>query len=242
MRYRKADPDEAAAVEFAEVVFNAAVNERNALPQEEKGALNIGRAKAADDYDAHEVYDGRSERYKATQDKVHAAYEALMDAKKSYFRLNVFGMARYCGLMEELGILFEDDPPHPPFPKPGDYGVTWDEVEAVEYPEDYPETTFTDGQLVTVMKFRDEVNRVLMWHGRTDTPGIPDHKFSTNDGWIVLPAEADAAVRIWQQFVAENGEDTAVNLVTNRVGDMAYWLKWITYLSGAVRHDGFVVR
>lgn len=243
MRYRKADPDEAAAVEFAQMVFTAACNERDALPDGEKGRFNAERAKALGDWDAHEAYDGRSERYRDAQDKVHAAYGSLRDAEKSYFRLNISGMSRYMDLMQKIGMAFEDPTfDSCQFPRPEEYGTDSEHGWALGAPEDYPDVTFTDEQALAATRYRGAVDKHLAWHG-AEQPGIPLHKFSSNDGWLVLPAEADAAVRIWQQFVADQGEEAAANMVTNAVGDdgMDYWLKWISYLAGTVRHDGFEV-
>ena len=236
MRWRKADPDEKEAVAAVREVFHAAVTERDSLPREESGRLRPG----AEDWDAHDSHDGRTERYAKAQDKVHAAYREMGDAEKSYFRLNGFGMGSYVSLMERIGMVFDDDP-HPPFPEAEDFGTTWEDHSALEYPEDYPDVAWTDSRLVAATKLREALNAVLDFHGKTDTPGIPARKFSSNDGWHVLPAEAEAAVRLWQQFVAGNGEEKALTIVAEHVGDTSYWLKWITYLAGSVRHDGFEV-
>ena len=244
MRYRKADPDEAAAVEFARMIFEAAAGDRNALPDAEKGRFNLERAKALGDWESHEVYDGRTARFIEAQDKVHAAYQAMRDAEKSYFRLNVTGMSKVCDLMAKAGMAF-DDPTFPDFPEAGEFGITRDQGWAAMDPEEYPEeyAAMADSERVAGAKFAARWAEVIAWHG-AEQPGIPLHKFDSNDGWHVLPAEADAAVRIWRQFVADNGEETAANLVSNTLyeGAMdALWAQWLTYLAGAVRHDGFEV-
>ena len=242
MHWRKADDDEVLAVAAATEQFNAAVQTRNELPESEKGTYNPEKAKALGDPAADEAYDGRSPRYIAAQDQVHATYQAVHDAERSYFRLNMWGMGLYCDLMEQVGMVFEDDP-HPAWPKAGDFGITDDEASAIEYPEDYPDITWTDERLVSALKYKDAQTAVLDFHGKTDTPGIPAHKFSSNDGWHVLPVEAEAAVRIWLKFVEDNGEDAARNLIENGSGGRGYdrWLSWINYLAGAAKHDGFEV-
>ena len=240
MRWRKADPSEVAAVAAANAVFDQAAAARDALPKSAAGVINAERARETGDWESHEAYDGRTPEYCLAQDTVHAAYEAFLDARSSYFRLNVWGMSRYAPLMEGIGMIFEDDP-CPPFPEPADYGTTWDDAEALKYREDYPDRVFTDSEMVVILKFRAEVDRVLDFHGRADTPGIPAHKFSTNDGWHVLPAECRAAVRIWQDWVRERGETEALAVVAEHVGDTSYWLKWIAYIAGAATHDGFEV-
>lgn len=238
MRWRKVDPRETETVAELRELFYAAIRERDQLPREEHGALRGGSA----DFDAHESYEGRTDRYINAQDKVEAASREMGAAERSYFRLNIFGMGRWRGLMETLGMAFEDDP-HPPFPKTEDCDTNWDDVEAVGYPEDHSGYEWTDERLRAALKYREAVNAVLAFHGKADTPGIPLHKFGTNDGWIVLPVECEAAVRTWRDFVAKESEDSAVNFVRNTIGqDRAdYWLQWIAYLAGAARHGGFEV-
>ena len=243
MRYRKADPDEAAAVKFASDIFYSACAKRDELPKSEKGVLNFERAKSEGiDWDSHEAYDGRSDRYRAAQDKVHEAMAEMRDAEKSYFRLNGFGMSRYCDLMDHVGMMFTDPSECPEWPKPDGYGTSYDDLEALESPEYYPDKQWNDEALRAAVAFTQAQDEVLSWHG-AEIPGIPAHKFSSNDGWIVLPAECEAAVRIWRQFVAGEGEEKTAAVVAEYLGDggMDYWLKWIAYLAGAVRHEGFEV-
>lgn len=243
MRWREADPDEAATVAEAQKIFNAACGKRDALPRSERGVPNWERAKREGiDPTSEDAYDGMSPRYRAAADQVHAAYAAMRDAEKSYFRLNIGGMGRYARLMERLGMAFEDDP-HPPFPDAGECGTTWDDVYAAESPEDYPGYKWTDSRLVAALKLKEASDAVLAFHGRTGTPGIPLHKIAgSNDGWHVLPAEAEAAVRIWRKFIEDEGEEKALAVVRDHLGDdVSYWLKWIEYLAGSVRRGGFEV-
>jgi hypothetical protein len=254
MRWRKKDEAEASAVAAAADQFHAACRDRDALPEDEKGQFNMQRAKELGDWDSHEVFDGRSDRYRAAQDRVHALFEAMRDAEQSYFRLNVSGMSWACNVMDRFGMAFEDPSERPEWPKPEEYGTDYDAISALEYPEDYPDYTWTDEALRAACQFKAEQDKILSWHG-IEVPGIPFHKFSTNDGWIVLPAEAEAAVRIWKQAYDEMGEDAARAVVAG-TGDRtdsaeptqeradAYWslwLRWVAYLAGSVRHDGFEV-
>lgn len=236
MRWRTVDPSEKDAVAMLREAFYAACAERNKLPREERGLYRPGSA----DPEAHESWEGRSGRYIRAQDAVTAAEREMGDAQKSYFRLNIFGMGRYRSLMERLGMAFEDEP-HPPFPKIEDHGTTREDVEASEYPEDYPAHEWTDGRLRAALGYREAVSAVLAFHGKADTPGIPLHKFGSNDGWHVLPVEAEAAVLIWRKFVADEGEGKALAFVAEHVNGTGYWLEWIDYLAGAARHDGFEV-
>jgi hypothetical protein len=243
MRLRRADADEAAAVAAAQTIFNATCAARDALPKSERGVPNLERAKREGiDPTSEDAYDGMSPRYRAAADQVHAAYAAMRDAERSYFRLNMFGMGRYCDLMSRIGMTFDDPSDRPDWPEPEDYGTTYDEIEQVENREDYPDVMFADEQLRRIAAYRDARDRLLSWHG-VEVPGIPDHKFSSNDGWIVLPAECEAAVRIWRQFVSDEGDEEAAVIIAGVLGDkgMDYWLKWIAYLASAVNHGGFEV-
>jgi hypothetical protein len=243
MRWRTRDPDEAEAVNALRADFYAACNARDALPRSEAGVLVRARVAAGASLDSDDAYEGRTPRWVAAQDQVRAARDAVREAERSYFRLNGLGMGRWCDLMERLGMAFEDDP-HPPFPDAGDFGTDWDDVEAADYPEDHEGYQWTDERLRAALKYREAVNAVLAFHGKADTPGIPLHKFSSNDGWIVLPVECEAAVRTWRELVASEGDEAVVNLVGNVLGEgnMDYWLEWIAYLAGAARRDGFMVR
>jgi hypothetical protein len=210
MKWKTSDPAEAEAVSELRAVFRAACDARDKLT---RGTGQHDRA----------------------QDRVLAALKEMNAAEKSYFRLNVWGMARFCSLMERMGMAFEDDP-HPEWPEAKDYGTTWDDVDAAKYPEDYPGYEWTGERLRAARACIEAGDKVLSWHGRADTPGIPLHKFSTNDGWHVLPAECEAAVRAWREHAEGNAGAAAV------IGkDMDRWLEWTGYLAGAARHGGFIV-
>jgi len=235
---------EAEAVAALREVVNAAVAVRDQLPREEGGRLNPDRAREVG-YDAHEAYEGRTERYRHAQDQVMAALAEEAKAERSYFRLNVWGMGLFRDLMFNLGMAFEDEP-HPEWPEVEDYGITYDDVRAVRYPEDYPDEVkaLTTEDREKVDAFLAAQREVLSWHGKTDTPGIPLHKFGSNDGWLVVPAECEAAVKAWESYVADCGEAAAHAAISSRLGGRPVdrWLAWIEYLRGAARHGGFEVR
>jgi hypothetical protein len=242
MYWRKIDPSEAQAVEAAREVWNQALKVRDALPEDEKGTFNRAKADAEfdGDWDAHGAYDGRTDRYIAAQDAVMAASRAQDEAEQSYFRLNIFGMSAWADLMYELGMIF-DDGEHPAWPKAEDFGITDEDVEAVEYPEFFTTPpALTDAQRTAAQKYLTELDRILAWHGK-ETPGIPAHKFGSNDGWIVLPAECQAALAIYVAKLEEIGQDAMRNLVENKIGRPGRWAQWLAYLNGAITHDGFEV-
>lgn len=215
MYWLQKSESEAAAVIEAREVLSEAADARDALP--------VG-----------------GEAHAAAQGVVDAAYAALRQTEVSYFRLNIFGMGRMCGLMERLGMGFWDEP-HPDFPDAETYGVTWDDVDAVENPEFYPDTVLSPVTLEKVSDFQEERNRVLSWHGKADVPGIPLHKFGSNDGWIVLPVEAKAAADIWRKYVKEHGEQAANAVVESTGMSLDRWGEWIAYLDGSAVRGGFEV-
>lgn len=241
MHWRRVDEAEKAAVAEFRVLFTAACDARKALPPEEAGRFNRAKAEELGDWDANEAYDGRTARFGAAQDQIEAASEAMRLAEKSYFRLNISGMSRFVQLMGDLGMAFEDMP-KPAWPKAEDFDLTDEQSWAFEDPEEYPEVKLTDEQRAAAEKLRAEKIRVLSFHGMADTPGIPFHKFSTNDGWIVLPAECRAAASIWARYCDEQGgEDKALVSIEGRVWRTSFWLEWIAFLAGAAKHDGFEV-
>ena len=149
------------------------------------------------------------------------------DGDEFYFRLNIFGMSRYRSYMTERGMVF-DAPEHPPFPEVEAYAVTHDDVERVECPEYFQDDAPPGAETTEkVRRYLAALDDVLAWHG-PEIPGIPVHKFGSNDGWIVLPAECAAAVSAARQYPPPEG-----------AGD--YWDEWIDYLDRASRADGFEV-
>ena len=164
----------------------------------------------------------------------------IPQGEDGYFRLNIHGMARYRDLMAEFGMAFDDAPP-PAWPRPGDYGIADEDAWAIDDPDNYADRlkNMSPETFAKATEYQTAQTQVLMWHAK-ETPGIPLHKFSTNDGWIVLPVECEAAVKAWQAYCLQYGESVALK----RVGDpewQDYWKQWIAYLADAAKHNGFVV-
>jgi hypothetical protein len=253
MSYLRKPEGEAERVTVASAAFEAAVAVRNALPKDEAGALNFERAKSAGkSFDDDSNFDGRSERYQAAQDAVHAAYGAMRDAEGSYFRLNIFGMGEYARLMETFGMVFEAGP-YPEWPHPGPYGTTDEIVEQVRYPE-YSEgkPPLSDEDAANARRYIAAHESVLAWHPEEslldEDSAIPAHKFSTNDGWIVTPAECRAAVKMWREACELAGageEEIGRKVLTGAMDENGmggdYWMKWVAWIEGAIEHDGFCV-
>lgn len=243
MHWKQKDASEVAAVEAARKEFDAAVAERNELPKEEAGSFNAEKAKETGDWEAHEVYDGRTERFRQAQDRVHAAYEAMGQAEVSYFRLNIFGMSKWRQAMSTLGMAFEAGEV-PQYPEPERYGLSGDELDEFLYGDEdnNPAAVSTLNALKRkgAEKWTAERDRVLAWHG-PDTPGIPLHKFGSNDGWLVLPAECQAALEVYQGQLEKLGEEGLHAMLDALEINRGYWGQWVAYLNGAISHGGFEV-
>lgn len=222
---------EKAQLATAEQDFREACAARDALPKAEIGRFDAELANKTGDWDSHEVYPGRSQRYIKAQDKVSAAYERLSDADVRYFRLNIFGMERYRDFMLQLGMVVTDYE-HGPWPEKPD-GLTWDEIEAAEDPalhEDTESALPVKAEAVEYVKAREAYLRQ-----HPEPPfGLAIHKFGSNDGWHVTPEEIEAALESYRQHSAEE--------VKAIIGDgLDYWCKWINYLERARLRGGFKV-
>ena len=246
MHWRNVPESEVIAVNEAREVWNQAINARDALPHEEKGVPDRDWLEDNDmNWDDPRAWIERSDRYHAAQAKVSRASSIIDSLERSYFRFNIWGMSMVRQIMYTSGMAFEDDP-HPPFPRPEDCGITWDMYHAVEYPDDtnYEEAriAMTPGQHEQAKRMKAEHDAVLMSHIQ-EVPGIPLHKFGSNDGWIIVPAECDAAVWLWKAYLTNTGEDAARNFVEESFGGRGYgrWLEWVEFIRLASQHGGFEV-
>lgn len=149
-----------------------------------------------------------------------------LDGDEDYFRLNMWGMGLFTDFMTERSMVF-DAGKHPEWPDIDAYGVTWDDVERLEYPEYHEGEPLSDETAEKARRYLAERDRLLAWHG-PEVPGIPVHKFGSNDGWIVTPAECEAAVRIGREHPAPEGHEKR-------------WAEWLGYMDRARRHGGFEV-
>jgi hypothetical protein len=216
MTWRKVDDSEEAAVRAAREAWNRAIAARDALPAD-------------------------SAERQAAQNAVLAASAEEDAAEHSYFRLNMRGMGSWVDLMAELGMVFNAGR-HPAWPEIESFGITYDDLERVESPEYFKDEPPLDEEMAEkARRYIAERDALLAWHG-PEIPGIPEHKFGSNDGWIVTPPECQAALAIYMAKLEEVGQDVIGNLIENRVGERkGKWAQWLAYLNGAVSHDGFEV-
>lgn len=165
-----------------------------------------------------------------------------------FFRLNVFGMGQYKEAMHALGMLHWSTGP----------GYN-------EWPD--------LGGNPTEQQWRKHAEACLpvLRDHRGGPPGIPSHKLSSNDGWIVTPEECTAAVQAYEratkgqvhqalnESVATEREDdrgmATARLVLDKLTQAGahyeekpdppiedtYWNEWIDYLRTAAKHGGFRV-
>ena len=228
--------------EDAQREFERAVAARDALPKDEEGMFAGDMPSFS--YSDHSLWVGRTQRFAEAQDAVAEASKKIRHAENYYFRANIGGMGQLIDVMYEFGMVFEDEG-RPDWPEPKEFNLTREQMRIIYDPEEYAEEylALTPEVLKQGEEFKAEIQRLLTWHGKTDTPGIPLHKFSTNDGWLVLPAEAEAVVRMWRGELHRD-EARAQRIVTGRlgrVGALEWWESWIAFLDGAVSHGGFEV-
>jgi hypothetical protein len=241
---------ETAAYNETSKTFFAAVKVRDSLPKEESGQFDVKRAQEEKglDWEAHELYPGRTQRYIEAQDAVNDAYEALIAADRTTFRLNIGGMGRYHTAMGLLGMLQTRSIDQTPPEWPESDTIGDDDWEAVYAEIDNRLIALSGGQQATdttlpvrktISDYADAMIRKLTW---TPTPvtGIYSECFSSNDGWVVSPAQIDAALTTYR---THTGETVKAALEKAGISEQGrdYWLKWLGFLQYAMNQGGFRV-
>lgn len=135
-------------------------------------------------------------------------------AHPASFHLNISGMNRYCVAMLDLNMMHISACP-----------VSHDDWATLPDYDDN-ETAYDEA-----------CDRLTGQHGASTHPGIPDWKFSTNDGWYVTPEEIRAALHAWDTHPAY--EPLPQDTITLTRGPL--WEAWITYLRLAAHNGGFRV-
>lgn len=149
--------------------------------------------------------------YAAAQAEVMRLSDEQDKARRSYFRLNVWGMARYRDVMEAVGMGFWAE--HPAWPDAEEFGFTtrehgWAAQEVMRegngdlaYDHGYEGVTVTEDDLEKAKRWQAAVDNVRSAHP-AEIPGIPLVKFTSNDGWVVTPAECRSALELFGRFIA----------------------------------------
>lgn len=145
---------------------------------------------------------------------------AAKDADDGYLRRNIFGMHPTVEAMVTLGMAFwSPSPGFPKSPEPYEEHIRWDD----QVEDDVPVTA--EGQT-----YVERLASALSTHGECRTPGIPSHKFTSNDGWHVTREECEQALAVYDKAIGDGA--THPDLLRDDV---------IPFLRCAAQHDGFEV-
>lgn len=173
--------------------------------EEEELTMNAARVAFEAACKARDQFEFGTPEAEAEQMKVDETYHAMYAAQPWYFRLNVWGMGTMREVMDEAGMLC-----YPPT-------VDWDSITAD------PETE------------QDEYERqaeALRASHNGECPGIPWWKLSSNDGWLVSPAEIRAALA----KLRRTKPGTVLDEDTWRL-----FTEWCDWMRAACEHGGFRV-
>jgi hypothetical protein len=184
---------------------------------DEKAAVQAAQAACSTLVSPWTLAEGTPEREAA--EKAHreafAAYDA---AQKSYFRLNIWGMSVCAQWMDRLGMLTNEAAPE--WPELAAYGL-----------DDWPDSE--DGDLSDADHRYLAAQAAVIAYEPQPVTGIPAHKFGSNDGWLVTPAQCAAALSVWENAPAEHREAVEA--------EREWWPSWIAFLAHSQQRGGFRV-
>lgn len=171
----------------------------------------------------------------AAQEQVEAAYADMDRFSVNNFRFNIWGMESMRVAMAQLGMLATEYS-SPTWPEPEEFNL--DQETIWKYDSDD-----LDSAPENVRAFYAKHNAVLAW-SPPDEPGLPVHKFGSNDGWVVTPMNARSALVLF--FRKKHADPELVERVRKTWGGgdsdaSAYFDEWIDYLTRSLDHGGFEV-
>jgi len=152
------------------------------------------------------------------------AWKQYWHADGARYHLSNRQMGEAITVMEHSGMARQV--PTPPFPQPVQYGASSEEygewLDAADRGEDPHPGPALAGYL-----------HALQEHlaANYDAEVIPRHKLWTNDGWLITPAELDAAL--------PHAPTTALD---RRQRPIPWWTQWLAYLDSGRGHGGVRVR
>ena len=150
------------------------------------------------------------------------AWEAMDEAERSYFRLNIGGMGLCREIMADHGMLAFEQPEEASFAS----------VPSLPQPE---EEHFDDeGEPRTPEAEAWQASHESVLRASSTEPGIPIWKLGSNDNWLVTPEEILAAL--------EKAPESVTALEDNEWVTVPWWPKWLRFLREAANHGGFRVR
>lgn len=177
----------------------------------------------------NKIEDRSSPEYAQAQAKVEEAYGRIRDADLNYFRLNNGGMGTMREHMYRLGMLATEYADLPPWPAVDDFGLTQEEVWSGAVPAEKAEA---------YERFQAAHDAVVRW-SPPDEPGIPVHKFGSNDGWVVTPRDIEGALAMLDKAPAAQVE--AIRADWREEGGTSYFDDWLDFLRRAQAGQGFEV-
>lgn len=240
----KPEGEEVALARIAEP-YNRAIETRDAIPRSERGFLTDAEMKA-DGWGA--IPGNASARYRAAQAEVMRLADLRDRTKRSYFRLNVWGMGNVRRAMFALGMAYDspEDREWPTWPEDvghvvealqDDNGKGVPEYLAEWYPEKGEPTEVELDRAKLYVAESDEIRRHHPEGGTT----IPLHKFGSNDGWVVTPAECLEALAAWHGRSAGERDDALQDAKITGADWEDLWKRWLEFIELAAHCDGFEV-
>jgi len=245
-------------------------DEEMALPEEERNTIGKAHLDEVDRLVKEEGEDfwiarmragsaPPTEEYLKRYQAVLAASEEQDTARKSYFRLNIWGMSTCFDIMNELGMLkggekgrTMDWPTGERFGLDEDVREFFDEVwYTLDRPDriaddfarfkalvtsdehkDGETPDFTDLHISGYLKYRRATDEKLSAHDES-IPGIACNKFDSNDGWWVTKEECATALELWEK----NDKETRNKILVKH----SWWTGWLEFLRNGAAGQGFTV-
>lgn len=201
---------------------------------------------------ARDVHPRGSAAADVAQIEVERTSRIMYDTERSYYRLNITGMSMWYRAIFTLGMVYDHAEDHS-WPDYSDLSETaqavieaLDEDDPIGYlAKNYPEVSAVEGDTdwTQALAYHDRLIALLKHHPEGGST-IPAHKFGSNDGWWVTPAECLEALAAWH--ARSDGErDDALSAAGIDIDDTDYarmWKRWLEFLELAVHCDGFRVR
>ena len=243
MRFRNGKPEgEAERVSAAREAFHAAVKVRDDIPKAEHGFFRPGIDSSRARW-GEVPYTNASPRRAAAENEVHRLYGEMYAVERSYFRLNISGMSVVRQAMLALGMAYKSSC-RGDFPDYPDSEAVQQLIDEINYPEyaseRKPGEIVREDDLFAARAYIQQRDAALVDHPHGGT-AIPLHKFSSNDGWIVTPAECKAALKAWHGTTPEARLAALTEAGVTGPDWARIWARWIDYLTLAQDFGGFEV-
>lgn len=172
-------------------------------------------------------------------------YQPEFDDDPGGFQMTSAGMGIMVEVMHKAGVLeFDTSEPQWPWPTTVLPAARAELLEEWVFMVENPEVEPTEEEKRLLMPVRDEIDRAKRC--RSVQPGkVPAFKFSTNDGWIVVPQECLAITQGLKAAIERDGavgflpSEEAIGLSEKEVKDWV--LNWAAFNELAARHGGYSI-